>query len=196
MTKSKDTKQTKTTKEVVNLPVEEILRLYKPLVCKIARGYFLEGGEIDDLVQEGMIGLYKATKSFDKTKDASFKTFATLCITRQIQSAVRSANSKKNTFFLQLLDDSQPKLYDKPTNKENPESKIIAEQSYQQMQTDIQNLLSKKEYTILKVFLQGYSYEQIANLLGTTKKSVDNALARVRSKLSHLLSDKWCKKVI
>lgn len=172
------------------MSAEEMMTAYKPLVCKIARRYYLEGGELDDLIQEGMIGLYKAIKNFDSGKDASFKTFATLCIKRQIQTAVRSANSQKNSAFLQALDDNDKMLGDIPSNRENPEQKIIAEQSYIQTQQSIQTALSKKEYTILNVFLQGYSYEQIAGFLNISKKSVDNALVRIRAKLSHLLSDK------
>ncbi|MBO7508614.1 MAG: sigma-70 family RNA polymerase sigma factor, partial [Clostridia bacterium] len=75
------------------MAVETLLNLYKPLVSKIARRFEFVGGELDDLVQEGMIGLYSAIKSFDNTKDASFKTFATLCITRKMQSAIRHQNT-------------------------------------------------------------------------------------------------------
>ena len=168
---------------------EEIMIKYKPLVTKIARRYFVYGGDIDDLIQEGMIGLYKAIKSYDESKQASFKTFAGICITRQIQSVIRSANSKKNIVFLEIMDNSESN-FDIATNKENPEENYITNQSYQNFWKDIKNILSKKELEILIVFLEGYSYDQIAEKLVIQKKSVDNALVRIRTKLSHILNDK------
>lgn len=169
--------------------VEEIMISYKPLVTKIARRYFIYGGELDDLIQEGMIGLYKAINSFDETKQASFKTFANLCITRQIQSAIRNANSKKNTMFNEILDNSDGN-FDVVSNKENPEENFILNQNYENILQNIKSLLSKRELEILNVYLEGFSYEQIAEKLGVEKKSVDNALVRIRTKLSHYLDDK------
>ena len=169
--------------------VEEIMANYKPLVSKIARRYFLYGGELDDLMQEGMIGLYKAIKNFDLEKQASFKTFATLCITRQIQSAIRKANSKKNTTEIQMFEylDSD---FDIASNKENPEINLIDSQNYTNFLEKIKEDLSDKEWEILTIYLDGFSYEQIAEKLNITKKSVDNALVRIRSKLSHLVEKK------
>jgi len=169
-----------------NENVEQIMAEYKPLVSKIARRYFLYGGELDDLMQEGMIGLYKAIKDFDDKKEASFKTFANLCITRQIQTAIRNANSKKNIMFLEILDNSD-KNFDIATNRENPESKLIENQSYQNFVAEINQKLSKKELDILNAYLEGYSYDQIAKKLDIERKSVNNALVRIRTKLSHFL---------
>lgn len=167
--------------------VDQILTEYKPLVASIARRYFLIGGELDDLVQEGMIGLFKAVESFDKTKDASFKTFATLCVTRQIQSAIRKATSEKNQVFLELFDEKME--IDQPSNKENPETNFISQQKYNYINKEIAQKLSKLEQTVLREYLLGLSYDEIAKKLNLQKKSVDNALGRIRTKLFHLLDD-------
>ena len=171
------------------LAVEELLKLYKPLVNKIARRYFLLSGDTDDLVQEGMIGLYKAIKSFDEDKDASFKTFASICITRQINSLIRKEHSQKNDMFLDLFGSDVIDNLDVPTNRENPEQTAISNQNMEYIQSQISLLLSDMESKILGLYLDGLTYEQIAGKVGISKKSVDNALSRVRIKLSHLLDD-------
>ena len=169
--------------------VEELLNLYKPLVSKISRRYFLISGGDDDLIQEGMIGLYKAIKNFDETKDASFKTFATLCITRQINSLIRREHSQKNDIFLDLFGSDIIENLDIPTNRENPEQNAISNQNLEYIKSQIKLLLSDFEERVLSLYLDGYSYSQIADECGVSKKSVDNALARLRLKLSHLLDD-------
>ncbi len=170
--------------------VEELLTKYKPLVLKIARRYFLVGGDIDDLVQEGTIGLYKAIMAYNEEKEASFLTFATLCIKRQLQSLIRKENTQKNSVFLDLFDgEEMEKLMNIPTNKENPEQVAISNQNMQYIQQEIKSQLSEFEYQVLKKYLNGMSYEKIAEESNTNKKSIDNALSRLRSKLSHLLDD-------
>lgn len=170
--------------------VEELLKKYKPLVIKIARRYFLVCGDIDDLVQEGTIGLYKAIMAYNQKKEASFITFATLCIKRQLQSLIRKENAQKNAVFLELFDNEDiSKLIDIPTNKGNPEQVVISNQNLQYIKNEIKSQLSDFEYKVLQRYLNGMSYEQIANESGTNKKSIDNALARLRAKLSHLLDD-------
>ena len=170
--------------------VEELLKKYKPLVLKIARRYFLVGGDIDDLVQEGTIGLYKAIMVYNQEKEASFITFATLCIKRQLQSLVRKENTQNNSVFLDLFnDDDLNKLINIPTNKGNPEQVAISNQNLQYIDSEIKSQLSDFEYKVLQQYLNGMSYEQIATENGTNKKSIDNALSRLRAKLSHLLDD-------
>ena len=169
--------------------VEDLLVEYKPLVSKIARQYFLVGGEIDDLVQEGMIGLYKAIKTYDSTKDATFKTFANLCITRQMQSAVRKANAEKNKIFLELIETDAFENFDIASDVENPEKTAISKENYKHIKNEIHSRLSGFEKVVLKLYLEGLSYEQIAIKHNVSKKSVDNALSRIRSKLSYLLDD-------
>lgn len=169
--------------------IENLLVKYKPLVIKIARQYFLMGGDIDDLVQEGMIGLFKAIKSFDEQKNASFKTFATLCIKRQIQTAVKKSNALKNNVFNDLFDDKILEMIDQPSTKENPEEQAISKQKYQYINNEIKFKLSEFEKHVLREYLSGKSYEDISKMLNVTKKSIDNALSRIRSKLLHLLND-------
>lgn len=169
--------------------VEELLTKYKSLVLTIARRYFIVGGELDDLMQEGMIGLYKAINNFDENKNASFKTFATLCIKRQIQTAIRKANTNKNKVFCELFDNEQLAILEKPSNRENPEKNIISRENYNHLNQVINQTLSKMEKSVLREYLAGKSYEQIAQILQLQKKSVDNALNRIRQKLSHLLDD-------
>ena len=171
------------------LAMEKLLTTYKPLVSKIARQYFLIGGEIDDLVQEGMIGLYKAIKTFDQTKEASFKTFASLCVTRQVQSAIRKATTEKSKVFLELIDDEILSSLDVLSDSENPEEKAISKQKGEFLNKEIHNRLSDFEYEVLKKYFSGMSYENIANECEVSKKSVDNALSRIRAKLLPLLDD-------
>ena len=169
--------------------VEELLKKYKNLVLKIARHYFIVGGDIDDLTQEGMIGLYKAINSYCEEREANFKTFATLCIKRQILSAIKKANAKKNQVFMHLFDNSSLVFLDVPTNRENPEFNYISKENYNIINKEIQNNLSKMELQVLKEYLAGENYVDIAKKLNVQKKSVDNALARIRQKLTHFLDD-------
>lgn len=169
--------------------VEMILQAYKPLVSKIARQYFLMGGEMDDLIQEGMIGLYKAINSYDKEKNASFKTFATLCIKRKIQTAVKQSLTLKNSLYRDLFDDSILDIIDTPSAKENPEEKAISKEKYEYIGLEIEKRLSQFEKDVLKKYLSGMTYDDIASALEVTRKSVDNALSRIRAKLSPLLDD-------
>lgn len=169
--------------------MEVLLSSYKPLVSKIARQYFAMGGEYDDLVQEGMIGLYKAIKSYDESKDASFKTFATLCITRQMLSAIRKTKTIKGKMFAELLDDELISTLDTISDSENPEELAISKQKGEFINREIQNNLSEFELKVLIKYCSGMSYDDIAKECDTNRKSIDNALSRIRSKLMHLLDD-------
>ncbi len=171
------------------LAVETLLNSYKPLVSKIARQYFLVGGEIDDLVQEGMIGLYKAIQTYDESKNASFKTFASLCIKRRMQTAVKKQFTIKSSVFNELFDDEMLDYMEPPSEKENPEEKAISKEKYEYMNKEIKTKLSDFEYEVLKKYLGGLSYVDIAKEYNVSKKSVDNALFRIRGKLTHLLDD-------
>jgi len=168
---------------------EKLLADYKLLVCKISRSYFIVGGDIDDLIQEGMIGLYKAINTYDENKNTSFKTFAILCIKRQIQTAIKKSNTNKSKMFHKLFGKDEINFFDVPSNKENPEENFISRENCNTINDAIKTTLSKMEQNVLSEYLQWYSYDQIANNLGMNKKSVDNALGRIRSKLSHFLSD-------
>ena len=169
--------------------VEELLKKYKNIVLKIARHYFIVGGDIDDLMQEGMIGLYQAINTYDESKEASFKTFAMLCIKRRILTAIKKANAKKNQIFLYLVDNDSLVFFDKPSNRENPEINYISKENFDYINEAIHKKLSKLEQKVLKLYLAGESYIEIAQKLKIEKKSVDNALARIRHKLSCILDD-------
>lgn len=168
----------------------ELFNKYRSMINKCSRGYFLIGGDMEDLVQEGMIGLYRAIKNYSPDKAASFETFASLCIRRQIQSAVRNASAKKNKALASALpimdeesDESGVYLI---SDGESPDSILIHKQTSQAIFQQLKKLLSPLEYVVLKFYLAGLSYEQIANKTNQTKKSIDNALSRIKKKLSSI----------
>lgn len=168
--------------------VERLLDEYKPLVTSVARRYFLVGAELEDLMQEGMIGLYKAIQTFDETKHTSFKTFALLCIKSQIQSAIKTANRNKNKILNEvMLEDNEDQMYLVISQDPNPEDRVINREEYIHTKNEINKLLSLLEKQILKQYLLGKNYQQIADTLCLDKKSVDNGLNRIRKKLAHLL---------
>lgn len=175
--------------------IEQLFSIYKPLVNKIARSYFLTGGDVEDLVQEGMIGLFKAIKNFKEDKNASFKTFATTCIKNQIQSAVRVASSEKNMILSTALSIEQPSNFEDdedeieivlPSPLPKPDEKIENKENFKQITKKIILALSHLELKILIGYLKGYNYNEIANQNKISKKSVDNALSRIKNKLSFL----------
>ena len=171
---------------------EYVLRKYKPFVSMKASSYFLAGGERDDLVQEGLIGLLKAIRVYDATKDAAFRSFADLCVTRQIISAVKASLRQKHAplnFYVSL---------DKPCNTENqdsslidiiasdetsnPETIVIGKESFEMVSVKMEELLSAFECKVLSLYLTGKSYSSIAAMLQKEPKSIDNALQRIKKK--------------
>ena len=168
-----------------------LLEQYKSLVVKIARSYFILGGEMEDIVQEGMIGLYKAIKGYDNKKNASFKTFATMCIKHQIQSAIKKANAKKNaplsnSVSLQSFSENSDDEDFLPVNlifQISPDEKIINREEYKTLLKNIKKMLSNKEMKVLKLYLKGYTYKEISNILKISEKSIDNSLSRIKTKL-------------
>lgn len=140
----------------------------------------------DDLFQEGMLGLLSATKTFDPSREASFKTYASVCIVNRITSAIRGAAGKKRipeNQFVSLEDEelplSEPHL--------NPEEVVLDNEAVETIQAALSKLLSPFEHKVLMLYLNGHSYEEIAMQLDSTAKSVDNALQRVRRKLKFLM---------
>lgn len=166
----------------------ELFNKYRSLINKCSRGYFLIGGDIEDLVQEGMIGLYKAIKNYSADKAATFSTFASLCIRRQIQSAVRNASAKKNKALSSAVpimdEDSDDTGVYLIADGESPDSILIHKQTSQAIFEELKKLLSPLEYDVLKYYLSGLSYQQIASKTKQTKKSIDNALSRIKKKLA------------
>ena len=159
--------------------IEKLLSSYKPLVNKIARSYFLTGGDIEDLVQEGMIGLYKAIKTFKKGKTASFMTYAGTCIKNQIQSAVRVASSEKNMVLSTALPIERNDSFDDeeeeieivlPSPLPKPDEKIENKENFENITKQIVKSLSQLELKILISYLKGYNYSEIAQQNNISKK--------------------------
>ena len=160
-----------------------LMNNYKNFVNKIAKKYFIIGADYSDVIQEGMIGLFNAYNKFDGSKNVLFKTFASVCINRQIITAIKKAykNSKSD-----LFDDISSETLKSNTIYLSPEEDVILKEDYENLLKEISEKLSKMEYKILNEFLKDNSYEQIAEKLKISKKSVDNALSRIRLKLNYL----------
>lgn len=173
--------------------MEYMLKKYSGVVKKEIRTVYLIGAEMDDLAQEGMIGLFKAIRDYDQEKGASFHTFATLCVRRQINTAISASNRKKHTplnnsipIYYENDDEEYNMLSDfEARNAEfNPENLILIKEQHDMMLEEIKNALSKMEKMVFDMYLEGLSYADIAKSLGKTEKSVNNSLQRIRSKLS------------
>lgn len=171
-----------------------LLYKYKSLVSIKSKRFFIVGAENDDIEQEGMIGLYKAIKSYDKSKDNSFKTFANLCIERQLITAIKTSNRQKhiplNTSF--SLNNAAYEENDDVSiidilnigSVEDPLEMITKQENKKILEKKIDESLSKFEKQVLDKYLEGYSYESIAVMLDTPTKSIDNAIQRIRKKAS------------
>lgn len=172
----------------------ELFSRYKNVLRKIARSYFLIGGDIEDLTQEGMIGLYKAIKGYSSSKGVSFSAFANLCIKRQMQTAVKRASSQKSLILSQAFpitgnleqDDETDDEVLIPSNKQNPEEEIISKETIKEMKSLIKEKLSKMELDVLTKYLDGKSYKEISQETGLNFKSIDNSLTRIKKKLEVL----------
>lgn len=172
----------------------ELFSRYKDLVVKISRGYFIVGGDLEDLIQEGMIGLYKAVKGYNGHKETSFKTFAVLCIKHQIQSAIKKANANKNKLLSEAVsfqDFSSNTTVDflpvELVLDTTPAERVIDKENFENLKNTIKNTLSPLEMRVLKLYLQGYSYKEIATQLEIREKSIDNSLTRIKAKLREKL---------
>lgn len=171
--------------------MEELLSRYKNLVRQIARSYFLIGAEPDDLLQEGMIGLYGAILSY-KPEFGAFKGFACVCIKRRLLTAVKSANRQKNKILNESISlttqggvksEDDENVFIIPSDDLSPVDELIARENYEGLQQFINKQLSKFEKSVLKFYLDGLSYSEIAVKLETNAKSIENALARLRMKI-------------
>lgn len=168
-----------------------ILDKYKPLVRKKANAMYLIGGDTDDLIQEGMIGLFKAIRDYNGEKETSFFHFAELCITRQLYSAVEASNRKKHaplnsyiSFYSEAGEEGRS-LADtlKAGGRDDPEQRILDQESVMLFWEKMKERLSKMEREVLDEYLSGLNYQQIADRMGKSPKSIDNALQRIRSKI-------------
>ncbi|MDE6875476.1 MAG: sigma-70 family RNA polymerase sigma factor [Lachnospiraceae bacterium] len=182
---------------------ETLITRYKNLVRKNAYALYLVGGDREDLLQEGMIGLYKAIRDYDKEKSAGFATFAKLCISRQMYTAIQASNTRKNQPLNDYLsfdaalpaegadhawdmtgEDFLPLRWYLQNAAGDPEELMIDRESERQMEERLKNRLSHFELEVLKAYLEEESYTRVAKRLGKSPKMVDNALQRIRKKLA------------
>ena len=170
---------------------ETLLMRYKDFVKKIVRPYFIIGADREDLIQEGMIGLCRAIQGYLPDKDASFASFAAICIRNQIMTAIKSAARKKhsplNTYI--SIDDESPTVSYIIDHSHNPEKLIIYRESKRCIENAVNTALSSLESAILLHFLAGLTYAEIGEKLGRSPKSVDNALFRIRRKVAKFTDD-------
>ncbi|MBQ7308430.1 MAG: sigma-70 family RNA polymerase sigma factor [Clostridia bacterium] len=164
-----------------------ILNRYKPLVLSLSRKYFLIGGTIEDLVQEGNIGLFKAITSYDISKNISFVNFCKLCIERNLQTAISKANNTKNKVlnYFDSIDGEDEEELSFPDSTPSPEEMLISNEILQELKENIRLKLTTLEKQVLYHFIKGKSYNEISDILQVSTKSVDNALNRLRKKLSN-----------
>ena len=186
-------------KEGNELAIDYLFIKYKNLVRKKAKAMFIVGGDNDDLIQEGMIGLYKAIRDYDESKEASFRTFASMCINRQMCTAVTTSNRMKHSPLNGYISLDMPVTSEKEEDntklsdllysavEQNPEKIFIDWESTDFIESTIGNVLSKYEKQVLLLQMEGLDYIKIADKLGKTAKSVDNALQRIRNKLSGIV---------
>lgn len=180
--------------------LEYLLNKYKNFVRAKARSYFLIGADREDIIQEGMIGLYKAIRDFQPAKLSSFRAFAELCITRQIITAIKAATRQKHIPLNSYISLNKP-IYDEESDRTlmdiisgvkttDPEELIIRQEEYSDIENVIEDILSDLEWEVLNSYLQGKSYQEIAVELDRHVKSIDNALQRVKRKVERYLKER------
>ncbi len=173
--------------------VEHLIEKYKPLVRAKARSYFLVGADREDIVQEGMIGLFKAVRDYKNDKSIPFRIFADMCITRQIITAVKTATRQKHiplnsyvSFNKKIFDEDSDKFLIEVIQEisvANPEELFISKEEYAVIESRMMELLSPFEKEVLSKYLGGIAYQDIAKQLNKPVKSVDNALQRLKKKI-------------
>ena len=177
-----------------------LMNKYKNLVRKKAGSMYILGADRDDLIQEGMIGLFKAIRDYDMGRDVNFYTFADLCVSRQMYTAVQASNRQKHlplntyiSFYSQSLNSEEGKdeyslMNTLPSEKEkNPEDMMIEQENVEQIESAILKELSDLEKQVFELHLTGMTYTEIAKVLGRDEKSTDNALQRMKTKIKRLL---------
>ena len=183
-----------------NDALEYLLNKYKNFVRSKARSYFLIGADHEDIVQEGMMGLYKAIRDYRTDKQASFRAFAELCITRQIITAIKTATRQKHIPLNSYVSLNKP-IYDEESDRtlldvitednfSNPESMIISKEDVGAIKGKIGSIMSELELDVLVNYMEGKSYQEISAETGRHLKSIDNALQRVKRKLQRYLEEK------
>ena len=178
--------------------LEGLLNRYRHYARAKARTYFLAGADKEDIVQEGMIGLFKAVRDFQSSKNTAFRAFAELCITRQIITAIKTATRQKHiplNSYVSLNKPASVRQDEPPLEEalsqgsiEDPAELVISAEQIANIKTSMGQLLSDLETEVLQLYMDGKSYQQIADILGRHVKSIDNALQRIKRKLEqHLM---------
>ncbi|MDO4478481.1 MAG: sigma-70 family RNA polymerase sigma factor [Lachnospiraceae bacterium] len=172
--------------------MDVLMGRYKAYVRKLSHARYLAGGDIDDLIQEGMIGLMKAVRDYEPGKGATFKTFATLCIVRQQTTAVESAGRMKNMPLNQStsLSAGEWETAMLMMKARSPEDILVGIESSRELLKEIRELLSEFEIKVLNLYLEEMGYREIAEALGKSPKTVDNAIQRIRTKVRGYLNKK------
>lgn len=174
---------------------EFLLMKYKRVVLQEARTLFLTWGDRDDLVQEGMIGLYRAVRGFRQEAGASFAAFARLCIRRQIYNAIQAANRKKNLPMEEYVSFHSPEFQQQEQEaktgweQSSPEQQLIDREETERLLRRLEERLSPLEWKILKEYVEGSNYQEIARRLERSPKSVDNAITRIKGKFRKILEE-------
>ena len=182
--------------------MDYVLDKYKPLVRKKANAMFLIGGDTDDLIQEGMIGLFKAVQDYDPKEGASFSSFAGLCVSRQMYTAIKASQRKKHlplnsyvSIYASASDNPEENglsIVDtiEAGKESNPELMILGEEYTNAFEEELKEKLSKLERKVLYLHLQGMEYLKIAEFMDKSPKTIDNALQRIKAKARQLLEEK------
>lgn len=183
-----------------------LLARYRPFVRAKARPFFLVGGDREDLVQEGMIGLYKAIRDFDASREAAFRAFAEVCITRQIISAIKAATRHKHTPLNGYISLHLPAFEQDDADEEmlthvvselpDPADSAVHNSELSEFQDFCRSVLSELEVEVLTRYVQGDSYQEIAAVLNRHVKAVDNAIQRVKRKLEPYLATRDLREVV
>lgn len=179
--------------------VDFLMEKYKELVKVKARSMYILGGDTEDLVQEGMIGLFKSMRDYDAGRDASFHTFADLCVSRQMYTAIEAAKRKKHlplNAYVSFDDDSNAQEVNSYMSEilsdisySDPEKRLIDEENVKRLEEKIYEVLSPLECQVFELRLTGMGYVDIARVLAKDDKSIDNALARIKSKVKKIVKE-------
>ena len=182
-----------------SLAIDYVLDKYRNFVRAKSRTYFLIGADREDIIQEGMIGLYKAVRDYDPESGSSFRSFADLCITRQIITAIKTATRQKHIPLNSYISLNKP-IYDEENENailesvfekthQDPEEIMISKERFNLIEEKLSVVLSGYETNVLKSYLSGKSYSDIASELKKSEKSIDNALQRIKKKIEKIVSN-------
>jgi len=181
--------------------LEYLMNKYKIFVEKKAKSYFMIGASKEDIIQEGMIGLFKAIRDYNPNRESSFYSFADLCVTRQMISAVKASTRQKHMPLNSYVSLNKP-MYEEDNDKTalldimpskkviNPEEVLIGEENLHIIENELVKRLSKFESKVLKYYVEGNNYVEIAKIMDKPVKSIDNALQRIKKKVEQILIDK------